>query len=418
MRDYFIRRILLIFPTLIGVTLVVFFITRITPGGPMEARMRAAMALGAQRAQKDAGGSLSEEQKEQMAAYYGFDKPFFTAYLIWLGAWPREVDRVMAGFDEKSTAAEVTLKTLLPRSEWKPNNAYRIIKATVGIDGSLKAADGALVEGWRVRVDREKRRATVFRHQFSGLLQGDLGISTRYNDRVWDMIKSRFPVSVFYGIVTLILTYVVCIPLGIVKAIKHRTMIDNTTSVLIFIGYAIPGFVLGSLLVVYLAARLGWFPTGGFVSENFHELSLSGKIADLFHHAALPLVCYMVGGFAFTTMLMKNSLMDNLAADYVRTAISKGAGFKRAVVGHALRNSLIPICTTLGHIVTIFVGGSILIERIFDIDGFGLLSLNSVVDRDYPVVMGVLVITAFLMMVGNILSDFFVAAADPRIRFK
>jgi microcin C transport system permease protein len=232
------------------------------------------------------------------------------------------------------------------------------------------------------------------------------------------MIRERMPVSIFYGLVTFVLAYVVCIPLGILKAVKHRTPLDNVTSILIFTGYAIPGFVLGSLLVVYLAARMGWFPTGGFTSENFADLTLPGKAWDLVHHAVLPLVCYMIGSFAFMTMLMKNNLMDNLAADYVRTAMAKGSSYRGAVLNHALRNSLIPIATTLGEIVTIFVGGSILIERIFDINGFGMLSYQSILDRDYPLVMGVLVITTFLMLLGNILSDFFVALTDPRIRFK
>jgi microcin C transport system permease protein len=418
MRDYFIRRFLLIIPTLIGATLIVFFITRITPGGPLEARMRAAMALNAQRSIKDAGGSLSEEQKEQLAAYYGFDKSFLPAYLIWLGVLPREVDRVLVKLEEGKTTTPVTLKQLLPRDEWKPNNAYRIIEATAGLDSSLQSRDHSDLSQWKIRVEQEKRRITVFRHRYSGLLQGDLGISTRYNDRVWDMIRERMPVSIFYGLVTFVLAYVVCIPLGILKAVKHRTPLDNVTSILIFTGYAIPGFVLGSLLVVYLAARMGWFPTGGFTSENFADLTLPGKAWDLVHHAVLPLVCYMIGSFAFMTMLMKNNLMDNLAADYVRTAMAKGSSYRGAVLNHALRNSLIPIATTLGEIVTIFVGGSILIERIFDINGFGMLSYQSILDRDYPLVMGVLVITTFLMLLGNILSDFFVALTDPRIRFK
>jgi microcin C transport system permease protein len=132
----------------------------------------------------------------------------------------------------------------------------------------------------------------------------------------------------------------------------------------------------------------------------------------------LPLICYMVGAFAFTTMLVKNNLMDNLAADYVRTAIAKGASYRRAVLVHAMRNSLIPLATTLGHIVSIFVTGSMLIELIFEINGFGLLSYNSILDRDYPLVMGILVIDVVLLMLGNILSDFFVALADPRIRFE
>lgn len=417
MRDYFIRRFLLILPTLIGATMVVFFITRITPGGPLEAALRQAAAQQGDRGMKDAGASLSEEQKEEMAAYYGFDRSFFPAYLAWLGLLPKEGDKQFIKFAKDKNEMPVSLQELLPRAQWKPNNAYRITQARVSRDGKLSADDANGLKQWQTRAEKEKERVQIFRPKFDGLLQGNLGISTRYNEYVWDMIRERMPISIFYGLVTFIISYLVCIPLGILKAIKHRTVIDNASSILIFVGYSIPGFVLASVLVVYLAARLNWFPTGGFVSENFASLTVGGKVWDVIHHAVLPLVCYMVGSFAFMTMLVKNNLMDNLAADYVRTAVAKGAGFKRAVLVHALRNSLIPLATTLGHIVSIFVAGSTLIELIFEINGFGLLGYYSLLDRDYPLVMGILVVDVVLLMLGNILSDYFVALTDPRVRF-
>ncbi len=417
MRDYFIRRFLLIIPTLIGATLVVFFITRITPGGPLEAAMRKTASVEG-RGMKDAGGSLSEEQKQEQAAYYGFDRPFLPAYLAWLGVIPRELDKRYVKFEKGKDETEITLQMLLPRAEWKPNNAYRITQAKVTRTGELHGEDATALNAWHTRPEPDKERVQVYRSEISGLLQGDLGISTRYNEYVWNMIVERMPVSIFYGLATFLMTYLICIPLGILKAIKHRTMIDNVSSVLIFVGYAIPGFVLASMLVVYLAARLGWFPMGGFVSVNFADLGFSAKIWDLLHHAFLPLVCYMVGAFAFTTMLMKNNLMDNLAADYVRTAVAKGASYRRSVLVHALRNSMIPLATTLGHIVSIFVTGSMLIELIFEIHGFGLLSYTSILDRDYPLVMGILVVDVLALMLGNILSDFLVALTDPRIRFE
>jgi microcin C transport system permease protein len=418
MRDYFIRRFLLIIPTLIGATMVVFGLTRITPGGPMEVAMQKALAMASDKGGgKNAGGSLTEEQREELAAYYGFDKPFFTAYCVWLGAWPREATKQFVKFDEGKNEMPVTLKLLLPKAEWKPNNAYRVTAATVTRDGKLSAGDPAMLKGWSADAEPEKQRVAVYRPTFDGLLQGNFGTSTSYNLRVLDMMLSKMPVSLFYGLLTFIMTYAVCIPLGIIKAIKHRTVIDNVTSILIFIGYAIPGFLLGSLLVVYLAARLGWFPTEGFTGENFATLGFLGKVWDIAYHAMLPLACYMVGGFAFMTMLMKNNLMDNLASDYVRTAIAKGASYRGAVLGHALRNSLIPIATTLGGITMVFVSGSILIERIFQIDGFGMLTIQSINDRDYPLVMGILTLEVVLIMLGNILSDFFVALTDPRVRF-
>lgn len=249
------------------------------------------------------------------------------------------------------------------------------------------------------------------------LLVFDLGISTKYDEPVWKEIRSRLPVSIFYGVATLILTYGVCIPLGIVKAIKHKTVFDNVSSILVFTGYAIPSYVVAIALLTTFAAGLDWFPLRGFVSSHFHTLSFFGKVLDIFHHAVLPLIAYVAGSFAFMTMLMKNSLMDNLAADYVRTAVAKGLHFRSAVFNHALRNSLIPIATSFGNNLSLIIAGSFLIEFIFNINGFGLLGFNSLVNRDYPVVMGIVVISSLLFMIGNILSDICVAIVDPRVKF-
>lgn len=337
MRDYFLRRLLLIPPTLLGVTVIVFAITRLVPGGPLE---RAIME--SQQMTMDGGGQLagqsmaiSDEQLEALKEYYGFDKPVLQSYADWLGK----------------------------------------------------------------------------------LLSGDLGNSYRYNEPVWNVIKERFPISLYYGLVTLIITYAVCIPLGVLKAIRHRTFVDNISSILIFIGYAIPGYALGSLLILFFAVNVEWFPMGGFVSYNFAELGPAEKALDLINHSVLPLICYLVGSFALVTLLLKNHLMDNLAADYIRTAIAKGVSFNKAVTGHAMRNSLIPIATTFGQNITLLVSGSFLIETIFDIDGFGLLGLSAILDRDYPVVMGVVLLASLLLLVGNIISDILVALVDPRIRF-
>jgi microcin C transport system permease protein len=155
----------------------------------------------------------------------------------------------------------------------------------------------------------------------------------------------------------------------------------------------------------------------GLTSPEFPEMNSWDQLKDLAHHTVLPLICYVAGGFAFLTMLMKNSLMENMAADYVRTAVSKGVGFGGAVFGHAFRNSFIPIATSLGHLITVFVGGSMLIEQVFDIQGFGLLQYHAVIDRDVPLIMGTLSIAALLMLLGNVLSDLIVAMVDPRIKF-
>jgi microcin C transport system permease protein len=342
MTAYFIRRLLLVIPTFIGITIMVFTITRFVPGGPIEriiANARA-MQMGQQGSLSShtpgSGQPLSREQIRRLKAYYGFDKPVLTSYLIWLGK----------------------------------------------------------------------------------VLKGDLGRSTRYYDPVWDMIKERIPVSLYFGILSLVLIYGVCIPLGMAKAVRHRTGFDNITSVIIFIGYAIPGWVAGVLMLVFFSSHFDVFPLGGLVSELFDSMTPAEKICDLAWHTVLPLLSYVIGSFTVMTLLMKNTLMDNLSADYMRTAVAKGLPFKKAVLTHAMQNSLIPVATSFGNNISILLMGSFLIEKVFNINGMGLLGYESILDRDYPVVMGILVISSLLFMIGNILSDICVAIVDPRVRFR
>jgi microcin C transport system permease protein len=250
------------------------------------------------------------------------------------------------------------------------------------------------------------------------VLRGDLGVSTRYYDPVWDMIKERIPVSIYFGVITMTLVYGICIPLGILKAVKHKSSFDNTTSVLVFAGYAVPGWVIGVLLLILFSSRWDIFPLGGIVSEDFENLNFLQKTVDIVRHTALPLTAYLAGSFSVMTFLMKNTLLDNLSADYVRTAIAKGLPFKKAVFRHALRNSLIPIATHFGNNISIILMGSFLIEKVFNINGMGLLGYEAVIERDYPVVLGILVISSLLLLVGNILSDICVAIVDPRVKFE
>lgn len=246
----------------------------------------------------------------------------------------------------------------------------------------------------------------------------DLGTSFRYNAPVVRVIAERLPVSIYYGVITEIFTYGICIPLGIVKAIRHRTRLDTWTSVLIFVGYAVPGFALGAVLSNLLSVRWELFPLGGFQSADAAGLGPGARVVDIAWHSVLPLVAYLAGAFAVTTMLMKNSLLENMSADYVKTALAKGLTWRRAVFVHALRNSLIPIATSVGGLLGIFLTGSFLIERVFNIQGIGLLAFEAIQTRDFPVVLGFLVISSVLLMLGNLLSDLTVALVDPRVRFE
>lgn len=448
MTSYFIRRLLLIPPTLIGITLLVFTITRFVPGGPMD-RMLQQASQGAEQGGKSssssnqAQGGLSEEQLEGLEEQFGLDKSIFTSYCQWLGILPRET-RISKGEygsrGEETIGGGVDLETTASVVLRGDGRLVHVVRSGEKVISAVFAETGKPVatEGWKVRYENEKdrqdrfkrrntgpgdapsyrARAIVYQTRFAGLLQGDLGRSTVYNDPVDEMILARMPVAAYFGLLSAVITYAVCLPLGVLKALKHRTFLDSASSILIFVGYSIPGFALGAILVIYLGARMNWFPLFGMTSPDFAQMTNWDKIKDLAHHTALPLTCYVISGFAMLTMLTKNNLMDNLAADYVRTAVAKGISFRRAVFNHAFRNSMIPVATSLGNLVTIFVSGSMLIESVFDIQGFGLLQYQAVIARDIPVIMGTLTIAAFLMLLGNVLSDVVVAMVDPRIKFK
>lgn len=252
------------------------------------------------------------------------------------------------------------------------------------------------------------------------VLHLDFGESYAYGAPVWDVIASRFPVSLFFGLTSFFLSYLVCIPLGIWKAVRHGSKADFVTSGVIFSGYVMPGYALGILLIIFLAggSYLDIFPMGGLTSDDFEDLGFFAKIGDLVWHLALPMFCYVISEFAFLTFLMKNSILEELGRDYMRTALSKGLSFREALARHALRNALIPVATRLSEIFTLIFAGSLLIEKVFDIDGMGLLYYNSMVNRDYNVVLGVIFIASFLTLFGRLFSDILYTLVDPRIRFR
>jgi len=342
MTGYFVRRFLLIIPTFIGITMSVFVIMQFVPGGPVERqilRYKMALAQGGGGAGTVRGNvEIPPEAIEEMKRYYGFDKPVYTRYGLWL---------------------------------------------------------------WNV-------------------LHLNLGNSYIYQDPVWDVIKSRFPISLFLGLSGFFLSYLVCIPLGVFKAIRHGSRFDLVSSLAVFLGYSIPGWALGTALLVLLGGGsfLNIFPLGGFRPPDWEYLSFFDKVTSQIHYMFLPVLCYMIESFATLTILMKNSLMENLGQDYVRTAYAKGLSERRVIFVHALRNSLIPIATGLGTEISLILAGSFLIEKVFNIDGMGYLGYTSILQRDYPVALGILVISSLLLLVGNILSDMIYVLVDPRIRFK
>ncbi len=367
MARYFARRLLLVVPTLLGLSAVVFVIMQFVPGGPVEQLLLEMQMVesgeGGAEAAVGMAASMPDDALEEIRRAFDFDKPWYVRYFHWL---------------------------------------------------------------WNV-------------------LRLDFGTSYRTQEPVMQMIFERFPVSIYFGLIGFLSAYLVCIPLGVLKAVHHGSKFDVATSAIVFIGYSIPGWALGVLLLVLFGGGSFWnvFPLGKFRSTawddlpqivrtyedeelvrdeagdfDWQKMSLFGKAIDQLHHTFLPVFCYMIGSFATLTVLMKNSVMENLGQDYVRTAYAKGLSQRRVVLLHVLRNSLIPMATGLGHAISLIMAGSYLIEKVFDIDGMGKLGYLALLDRDYPVALGVLMINALLSLLGNILSDVMYALIDPRIRFQ
>jgi microcin C transport system permease protein len=229
------------------------------------------------------------------------------------------------------------------------------------------------------------------------------------------------PVSISLGLWSLLLIYLISIPLGVAKAVRDGQRFDLWTSAVIFTGYAIPGFLFAILLVVLFAGGTFWqiFPLRGLVSENFAELSLMGRVADYFWHMALPITALTVGGFATLTMLTKNSFLEELGKQFVLTARAKGLTERRVLYGHVFRNAmLIVIAGFPAAFVGILFTGSLLIEVIFSLDGLGLLGYDAVLKRDYPILFGTLFSFTFIGLLLNLAGDLTYVLVDPRIDFE
>lgn len=339
MAKYLLRRLLMMVPTFLGITLLSFVIINLAPGSPIDQKIQQ-IRMASQGGPGGSGGDMgvSAEMLEALNKQYGFDKPVLQRYGIWL------------------------------------KNIFTL----------------------------------------------DFGDSFVYYEPAMDIIVSKFPVSIQFGLASLILTYLISIPLGVLKAAKDGSFFDGFSSLILFVLYSVPSVMLGVLLVVFFAGGsfLGWFPIGGLVSDAYESLSFTAKIADRLHHFVLPLVCYVIGNFTVLTMLMKNSLMDELKADYVRTARAKGLSEGATYYKHALRNALIPIMTGIGSFLGFFLSGSVIIETIFNLDGVGLLMFQSMLNRDYNIIMALLFLSTLVALVGRLISDVMYVVVDPRIDFK
>ena len=249
----------------------------------------------------------------------------------------------------------------------------------------------------------------------------DFGTSYYYHERVADLVIARLPVSMSLGLWSFLIVYGVCIPLGVAKAVRDGSRFDVITSTFILVGYAIPGFVLGIVLIVLFGGGSFWsvFPLRGLVSDNWEQMSLVMKILDYLWHMVLPITASAVGSLAVMTLLTKNSFLEEIRKQYVMTARAKGLSDGQVLYGHVFRNAIIPIITGFpGYFIASFFTGSLLIETIFSLDGMGLLAYQSVLNRDYPVVLGTLYFFTLIGLESRLLSDLSYVLVDPRISFR
>lgn len=293
--------------------------------------------------------------------------------------------------------------------------------ATATIYRGDSGLDSERIEKLKALYGFDKPAHERFFDMLRNYLTFNLGDSYFHHQSVLSLVVSKLPVSISLGLWTFFLTYLISIPLGIAKAVRDGSPFDVVTSTIILIGYAIPGFMLGIALLVLFGGGSFWdvFPLRGIVSDNWHELSLWGKITDYLWHMTLPIIASVVGSFAVMTMLTKNSFLEEIRKQYVLTARSKGLSERAVLYKHVFRNALIPLVTGFpGAFIGAFFTGSLLIETIFSLDGLGLLSYESVLKRDYPVVLGTLYLYTLLGFVAKLLSDLSYVWVDPRIQFE
>ena len=246
----------------------------------------------------------------------------------------------------------------------------------------------------------------------------DLGESFYQHKAVWQLVKEKMPVSISLGLWTFFISYLIAVPLGVAKAVRAGSRFDLVTTLIVLVGYAIPGFVLGVALLVIFGGQLQWFPLRGLISPNWSELSLLGKVTDYLWHITLPVTAMVFGSFAITAMLTKNAFLEEIRKQYVLTARAKGLDDRRVLWKHVFRNALIPIITGFpAAFIGAFFTGSLLIETLFSLDGLGLLSYESVIRRDYPVVLGTLYLFTLIGLVTKLISDLSYVLVDPRVKF-
>ena len=378
MGSYILRRLLLIIPTLIAIITVNFFIVQVAPGGPIDQMVANMSGINSNMVMERISGQGQMEIGDSLDSS-GPGSGGGTAGESGGGASGGSVYRGARGLDPEVIAE---------------------IEKRFGFDKPL-----------HLRYFDMLRRYAVL----------DFGESLFRGRTVVGLIVDRLPVSISLGLWSTLIIYMLSIPLGIRKAVRNGSRFDVWSSSAIIIGNAIPTFLFAIVLIIFFAggSYLDWFPLRGLVSDNFAELSLLGKVADYFHHLALPILAMVIGGFATLTMLTKNSFLDEVNKQYVMTARAKGCTEKRILRSHVFRNAMLLIIAGFpSAFISMFFTGSLLIEVIFSLEGLGLLGFEATMQRDYPVMFGTLYMFTLLGLLLNLVSDLTYTIVDPRIDFE
>jgi peptide/nickel transport system permease protein len=329
MRDYIIKRLLLLIPTMLGITIITFFIIQLAPGNPVERKLQLDEGIKSE--------AITQQIVEETKKLYGLDKPIYERYWIWL-----------------------------------------------------------------------KQIVTL-----------DFGRSYKDHRPVIDKIAERLPITITLNILSIFIIYLVAIPLGVYSAVRTGSFMERSSTFFLFILYSIPSFWMAMILIFFLGGGEYWniFPVYGILSPGAESYPFYKKALDFLWHIVLPVFCLTYGSFAYLSRFQKGSLLEVLREDFVRTATAKGLPPSKVILRHALRNALIPIITILAGLLPAMIGGSVIIETIFSIPGIGQLGFESVLARDYPMIMAIATISAFLTLLGILFSDIVYVLVDPRISF-
>ena len=481
MRAYIIKRLLLMIPTFLGISLVVFLVMNLAPGHPGGNQLASDLAASVRGADTQESHRIFREQ-------FGLDRPVLFNTRIWLersevadalariagrnDATPGDritaqqqiedwggfaVPHLMAELDSEDAEIRDLAVYGLRLSSRRPlvdpfarrptpeqraenqarqveNNRFRSLRYDLDAPEAEKREVLAGWKAWYAEVGgrfehgpAEKAGIFLFETRFArywaNLIRLDFGVSLVTREPVISTLVEKLQYSLSLSLTSLLLGYLIALPIGIYSAVDKDSLLDRTTTVTLFMLYSLPSFFVGTLLLFWFSEGssipwLRWFPIGGWSSPDSAELTTIARMRDVVWHLVLPVICMTYGSFAALSRYMRSGLLGVISSDYVRTARAKGLPESRVILTHAVRNGLLPVITLLAGLLPAILGGSVIVEVIFDVPGMGRWLIESIYQRDYNVIMGVQLLSTLLVLFGILLSDLGYALVDPRIRYK